>query len=508
MRGDLEDMGMLKSIKLENYKCFKDETKIDIAPLTVLCGVNSSGKSSILKSLLMLKQSYENAQTKGQIVFSGNYVDNGSFKDVVYNNSGKNFKITTTFTVSKPQMLEYNRNQFLADKSNFNELKRIFKNVVDENNLRVCDYEIEVSLVVEGDDNPKTQIQAIKNHISQYDIGITLLDNNGSRFSSKISIYKLRNRLYKITFTNFPLLSTDSDNNICINETIEDCHCYFDGLKIIKLFSDKPSKSHNMNDFLPNLYIIFSIISEQYSNMKHISPLRYLQNRRYTLTSGISEMSPNGEDMLQVLAQYGTKTIDYCKVNEHNNFTDTTKDTLIDATRWWSSYLQTGEIELVQNEELLKLNISGHNIIDVGIGVGQSLPIIIDGLFSPMNSVFMIEQPEIHLHPRAQMSMADFLISLSLSNKKIIVETHSDHIINRLVKRIMMDTSGKLNNYISICFIDKNAKNPVEKISISPSRGIVEAPTNFFTQFASETMEIAKIGFENHKEGIEWSCNK
>ena len=45
-------MGMLKSITLENYKCFKEETTIDIAPLTVLCGVNSSGKSSILNNLL------------------------------------------------------------------------------------------------------------------------------------------------------------------------------------------------------------------------------------------------------------------------------------------------------------------------------------------------------------------------------------------------------------------------------------------------------------------------
>ncbi len=53
---------MLKSISLENYKCFKYLNSLDIAPLTILCGVNSSGKSSILKSLLMMKQSYEKVQ--------------------------------------------------------------------------------------------------------------------------------------------------------------------------------------------------------------------------------------------------------------------------------------------------------------------------------------------------------------------------------------------------------------------------------------------------------------
>ena len=56
-------MSMLQTITLENYKCFKDKTKIDIAPLTILCGGNSSGKSSIFKSLLLLKQSYENSSS-------------------------------------------------------------------------------------------------------------------------------------------------------------------------------------------------------------------------------------------------------------------------------------------------------------------------------------------------------------------------------------------------------------------------------------------------------------
>ena len=73
---------MLKSISLKNYKCFKDETTIDIAPLTVLCGVNSSGKSSILKSLLMLKQSYEDNNAANNLIFNGKYVDNGSFNEI------------------------------------------------------------------------------------------------------------------------------------------------------------------------------------------------------------------------------------------------------------------------------------------------------------------------------------------------------------------------------------------------------------------------------------------
>lgn len=509
MKGDSEDMGMLKSISLENYKCFEkliveDNEKLEIAPLTILCGVNSSGKSSIIKSLLMLKQSFENNQTKGQLVFAGDYVDNGSFKDVVYNNKGDSFTLGNSFILSISDKELSDKRNFTVDKSNFKELNRIYKYILNDLNINKCGYEIRVTLTIAGEDNPKTQIQAIRNHFLQYVIDINLFSGNDKIiFSSSIFIEKMKNGLCKINFKNFPLFSTDY-GSLFMNEEIYDCHCYFDGLKIIKIFSDKPSRQYNMNDFLPNLYTIFSIISEQYTNIKHISPLRYLQNRRYTLTSGIRDMSPNGEDVLQLLAQYGTKSINLFKINENDEFYFSEKETLMDAAKWWSSYMQTGELELFQKEELLKLNVSGHNIIDVGVGVGQSIPIIVDGLYSIENSVIMVEQPEIHLHPMAQMSMADFLLSLSLNNKTVIVETHSDHIINRLVKRIMKDVTGELNRCICIYFIDKNSDKQIEKITIDPTRGIVNAPTNFFTQFASETMLIAKTGYNNHKEGIIW----
>ena len=58
---------MLKTITLRNYKSFKYETTIDVKPLTLLCGVNSSGKSSIMKSLLMIKQSFQNRNPRGEV---------------------------------------------------------------------------------------------------------------------------------------------------------------------------------------------------------------------------------------------------------------------------------------------------------------------------------------------------------------------------------------------------------------------------------------------------------
>ena len=96
IREVMEDMGMLKSISLENYKCFKKKTDIDIAPLTVLCGVNSSGKSSILKSLLMLKQTAESNVKNFSIALSGDLVDNGCFDNVIYDGNDREINTFTT----------------------------------------------------------------------------------------------------------------------------------------------------------------------------------------------------------------------------------------------------------------------------------------------------------------------------------------------------------------------------------------------------------------------------
>lgn len=498
---------MLKSISLENYKCFKEKTDIGIAPLTVLCGVNSSGKSSILKSLLMLKQSYENNATKGQIVFTGNYTDNGTFSDVVYNNTGKYFKLSSSFILRNTQKDDYDKNTFLADKSNFKELSRIYKYVISKLPKSVDSFIISVEMNITGISEPRTRLQAIRNYIKEYIITIYLCNGENTLYKTNIDIHMETGGKYSIDFFSFPLISnTQNDYNV-FSTQITDCYCYFDGIKIIKVYSDNAPKDYDMNNFLPNLYTIFAIISTQFYNIKHISPLRYFPTRSYTIINSIRDMSPSGENMSQILAQYGSNTIDFYDIDDNNQFTKT-KKTLFEAVKRWASLLETGNLELIQNDELVKINVSGHNLIDVGVGVGQSTPILVEGLYTPKESTLLIEQPEIHLHPRAQMGMADFLLSLSLNRKNVIVETHSDHIINRLVKRIMLDKTGQLNKDIYIYFIDKDRQNPVERIKITPTKGIVEAPINFFTQFASESMDIAKIGFTNHKEGVSWICNE
>lgn len=92
---------MLESITLKNYKSFENETSIEIKPLTILCGVNSSGKSSIIKSLLMMRQTIEKESPYNKLAFMGNLVDNGYFEDIINNSCSEDyFTIQNEFTLS------------------------------------------------------------------------------------------------------------------------------------------------------------------------------------------------------------------------------------------------------------------------------------------------------------------------------------------------------------------------------------------------------------------------
>ncbi|GAH93915.1 unnamed protein product, partial [marine sediment metagenome] len=93
------------------------------------------------------------------------------------------------------------------------------------------------------------------------------------------------------------------------------------------------------------------------------------------------------------------------------------------------------------------------SIQDVGFGISQILPVFIESLRMKQDHTLILEQPEIHLHPNMQSKLADFLLSMAMSKKQFIIETHSEHLINRLCLRIAQDATNKLKDKISIVFV-------------------------------------------------------
>jgi len=90
-----------------------------------------------------------------------------------------------------------------------------------------------------------------------------------------------------------------------------------------------------------------------------------------------------------------------------------------------------------------KVKQKASNFTQLGIGLSQLLPIIVQCLIANAGDVVLIEQPELHLHPDLQILLADFFLRItSECDIQLIIETHSEHIVNRIRRRAAQDVSG------------------------------------------------------------------
>lgn len=131
----------------------------------------------------------------------------------------------------------------------------------------------------------------------------------------------------------------------------------------------------------------------------------------------------------------------------------------------------------------MKVGKLGVALPDVGFGVSQVLPIIVECLRAKPGETIILEQPEIHLHPKVQVTLADFLIARAADGVRVIIETHSDHLIKRLGRRIAEDSVPEIDEMISIYFIDEGLYGAnCERIEINDFGEVVNWPVGFFDE--------------------------
>lgn len=144
-------------------------------------------------------------------------------------------------------------------------------------------------------------------------------------------------------------------------------------------------------------------------------------------------------------------------------------------------------------------------IADVGFGVNQLLPVIVQCFYAPKGSLILVEQPEAHLHPKLQAEVADFLVDVVNYGNRIIVETHSEHLLLRLQRRIAekkIDPRKVNVHYFEI----KNRATKASELKLNENGDFsVPVPTGFFEEgfdevFARMKAVSSKGGSNEQKE--------
>ena len=179
--------------------------------------------------------------------------------------------------------------------------------------------------------------------------------------------------------------------------------------------------------------------------MHYLGPLRAPAERYYIAgTDAPPTMDSSGEFLPFVLRDQLSAKVKHVPPGE----LAATEHTLGEAVDLWLRYLRTGvarraavagEVRVrSRHEALVELEVrstSGgglHEIVNSGFGYSQVLPILIKVLLAPTDSMILIEQPEVHLNSSLQVRLAEFLAGAVVCGKQVIVETHSEHIVNTL----------------------------------------------------------------------------
>lgn len=130
---------------------------------------------------------------------------------------------------------------------------------------------------------------------------------------------------------------------------------------------------------------------------------------------------------------------------------------------------------------------------NIGFGISYVLPIIVDGLLGDKGKMLIVENPEAHLHPKAQSNLGFFLGKMASSGLTIIVETHSEHIVNG-IRRAALSKFGLAPEEVNIYFFENSDDNiEVNKIKIDNEGNLTDFPTDFFDQVRQDMLEIIKL---------------
>jgi predicted ATPase len=481
----------LSRIHFKNFKAFR-EADINLAPITVIAGVNSSGKSSILQGLLLARNTLatSNIRQKETPLVYEKPLPFTEFEELVFgypsnglNHGGSEWH---EMTLGLDQTIHINSNT----------ANKYFPRTDSPSAIEIG---LEVKFGRQSRKQPVT-IRAVA-------LRATPVGGDPSDHSLALSFEPGENGQWKITY----LFQKQEQH---IEQAVEFDHFLPD-------LEGRGKPSNKDGEVKKGIYTVYkdlfspalSRLRDQLTQQLHyIGPLRSAPEPSITQQQidGL-DVGLAGEKTIQLLydrIEEG-RDVDFVRIDpDLDQFNlNHLKSTRLDLNQALSSALHLMGIEQhlqikkqgVSYQASLSLHQEEHYvpITDVGFGISQVLPIVAVCLLAQPGDLLVFEQPEIHLHPRAQAGLADLLLCTALSGKQVIIETHSDHLINRLRRRLAefsAETDTPAPHLVNLVFVSppKAAGQgaTVENAQLDQKGNISNWPAGFLAESAKEARAI------------------
>lgn len=130
------------------------------------------------------------------------------------------------------------------------------------------------------------------------------------------------------------------------------------------------------------------------------------------------------------------------------------------------------------------------NLLDVGYGVSQALPVLVQCVLAEKPGLLLLQQPEIHLHPRAQAALGSFFARLVADERReVVIETHSDYLLDRIRREVAQGTIPARD--VLILFFDKrDIRTQIHEIRLDDHGNVIGAPNNYRRFFLEEEISL------------------
>ena len=428
---------------LENIRCFAGKHTIPIKPITLLTGENSSGKSTLLACLSIINDFSFPLQPR----FNEPPFSLGNFDTIATHKSGRG---TGANTFSLGYRLTNTRDESLIT-------------VITE-------------MVATYTGSGRT-------------VELSRLACSGGALSALINIFSLNGKMmleYNISQT--------SEQPHHVRYTYESRSAGYDSnnvrldppelmLGLYEAVGDEDNKDFRLiREFRSGLFRALGT-TRRGNRTVSIAPIRTKPSRTYDQVA--QEFTPEGEHMPFVLPTLLKNE------GARNAFERFGED---------SGLFRRISVKYLGNKDTgpVQMLVTGGgrpaNLIDVGYGVSQALPVVVESMLVAPEQLLLLQQPEVHLHPRAQAALGSLFVDLHRdSNKQFIIETHSDYIIDRVRQDV---AKGRIDaNDVQLLYFEKRgSETTVFPISIDEQGNIVNPPPSYRDFFMEEEMNLLSRG--------------
>ena len=407
---------MFTQMRVRNFKAWKGETQVDLAPLSLFLGTNSAGKTSLLQMLLLLKQTCESPDRRQHLNLGGQPGDVlhlGGFRDII---SGHDLKQELAFGLS-------------------------FTDSRSSKLQRPVEYDVSYCSTHGGIPMVKSLRYALGTQTFEAERGPRggyLVTTEGRSLD--------RSRKY------------EPERSVAFSAA---------AVAALGLEGGK------VQDLALQMV-------EALKEIVYLGPLRERPQRTYLWNQqSPGDLGTKGEFAIQALL---------ASANDRAKRTATGgKGWLVERVSHWLKAMEVADgLSLEQQGPSVHYEVLVHqgkikaNLVDVGFGVSQVLPVVTLAYFVPEGSTVIIEQPEIHLHPLAQTALADLFVEVSRDRRvQFLVETHSENLFRRLQFLIADEHISPEN--CRLYFVKREEENAVlHRLEVDEYGRIKNWPQRFF----------------------------